>query len=284
MSGDPSSRPRPDPDAQLAPRERAALERSVVRVGGRSRRALAVAALVGVAFLVGLARPWDWAAPGRPAPPPADREAPGLPAEGSLAPGPAQGTMGPAPGRAPGIGPGLPGGSTCAQPSGWRTATIQTWAGRRARVWTATRAVPATGPADPRIPFRRVVSDRVVALGWCAPVDGPERPPLAAVATLFLVGAGTPAEVPYRRLEPSAPDVLGELWGVPRGSRTPALLAAAWPPGRYVIRIATASGSYERYLGLEVLQPSAARREEVTPPAGASGPPGPGASSEPAAS
>ena len=46
------------------------------------------------------------------------------------------------------------------------------------------------GADDPAIPFRPIVSEKVTAIGWCAPVDGGERPPLAATATLFRVTDG----------------------------------------------------------------------------------------------
>jgi hypothetical protein len=89
----------------------------------------------------------------------------------------------------------------------------------------------------------------VEAIGWCAPIDGPERPPLAAAGTLFRIRDGVATQVPVDRLEPATRDALGELWmPIPQtvGRRPP------WTPGRYVVRLATPSGSYTRYLGLEV--------------------------------
>jgi hypothetical protein len=56
-------------------------------------------------------------------------------------------------------------------------------------------------------------------------------------------------EVAVDRLEPAAPDALGELW-LPQdqpGGRRP-----LWAAGRYVIRLAAPSGGYERYLGMQV--------------------------------
>ena len=55
--------------------------------------------------------------------------------------------------------------------------------------------------------------------------------------------------MPYDRLEPRAPDALGELWVPPArgvGNRPP------WPMGRYVIELRSPSGAYVRYLGLEL--------------------------------
>jgi hypothetical protein len=140
---------------------------------------------------------------------------------------------------------------TCAYPRSWRLAAVQDWGGRTARVWAAVDAAGASGPGDPAIPFTTIASTAVTAVGWCAPVAGPERPPLAAVGTLFRLDTAGPRELPFDRLEPASADALGELWvPVPQsvGRRPP------WPPGRYVIRLAEPGGSYERYLGVEVVR------------------------------
>ena len=250
-------------DARLAPREQARIDEAVVPVGRTGRGPLLVAALVVAAFAVGLVRPWDWLASG---------------SEGTAGPLERPGTVAGAT-RDPG-GPGDPAATTsadgspgagseaayqaptCAYPASWRTASLQLWAGREARVWSAAAATAADGPADPAIPFHLVASDVVEAIGWCAPVTGPERPPLAAVGSLYRVRGGSAVEVPFERLEPAAPSALGELWEPPAGTdgRTP-----TWPAGRYVIRLATPSGGYERYLGLDVGVPVRASAAAPTP-------------------
>jgi hypothetical protein len=155
-------------------------------------------------------------------------------------------------------------------------ATIQMWAGARARVWTAAEAVPATGVVDPSIPFNLVGSEAVEAIGWCAPVSGPERPPLAARATLFRLVDGVATEVAVDRLEPVTRDALGELW-LPRVQ--PEGRRPEWAPGRYVIRLATPSGGYARYLGLRVGLPEPNPEPSAAPSPGApSVPPSPGLS------
>ncbi|HYO44673.1 MAG TPA: hypothetical protein VES19_15850 [Candidatus Limnocylindrales bacterium] len=233
-------------ESRLAPLERARADEAVVRVHrGRSIGPPIVAALVVVAFLLGLLRPWDWLA--------------GDGATGILPGG--EGAVG-AVGRGIDDGPAVDGGRdretpstepfqapTCGYPTSWRTAAVSFWAGARARVWTAAEAVAATGPDDPSIPFHPIASDRVEAIGWCAPITGPDRPPLAAVGTLFRVRDGVASEVAVDRLEPAEPDALGELWmpPAPTVGRRP-----EWAPGHYVIRLAVPSGSYARYLGLEV--------------------------------
>jgi hypothetical protein len=233
--------------ARLAPGEQARIDESVVRVARRGRGPTIAAALVAAAFLVGLVRPWDWLAGGSPrVPAPAALVA----EEGPTTASPQAGVAGVrASGRADGDAEPAAAAPTCAYPAAWRTATIQMWAGARARVWTAAEAVAATTVDDPSIPFNIVASDTVEAIGWCAPVTGPDRPPLAAVATLFRLEAGVASEVAVDRLEPAVPDALGKLWLPPgqAGGRRP-----LWAPGRYVIRLAAPSGGYQRYLGIQV--------------------------------
>ena len=234
-------------EARLAPGEQACVDEAVVRVARRGRGPTVVAALVAGAFLVGLVRPWDWFTDGAaavPAPPAMVAEA------GRATPSPYAGVAALQPSaRADGDPEPASVARTCAYPTAWRTATIQMWAGARARVWTAAEAVAATGVDDPSIPFNPVTSDTVESIGWCAPVTGPDRPPLTAEATLFRLVDGVATEVVVDRLEPATRDALGELW-LPQeqtGGRRP-----LWAPGRYVIRLATPSGGYERYLGLQV--------------------------------
>jgi hypothetical protein len=240
----------PDDEAHFAPGEQARVDEAMVRVARHGRGPAVVAVLVGGAFLLGLVRPWDWLSSGTgavatPSVPTAEAR--------TAAPSPYAGAAGaPSSARTGGDPEPLSGAPTCAYPTTWRTATIQLWAGARARVWTAAEAVPATGVLDPSIPFNLVGSEAVEAIGWCAPVSGPERPPLAARATLYRLVDGVAIEVAVDRLEPVARDALGELWLPREGAdgRRP-----AWAPGRYVIRLAAPSGAYERYLGLQVGPP-----------------------------
>ncbi|HKF84716.1 MAG TPA: hypothetical protein VKB30_02955, partial [Candidatus Limnocylindrales bacterium] len=138
---------------------------------------------------------------------------------------------------------------TCALPMQWRSSTIEEWTGHQARVWKAVDVVEAAGPSDPAIQFEPIVAATITAIGWCAPAAGPERPPLDLVTTLYRIGDGVASAIPYDRLEPAAPDALGELW-VPRarsvGQRP------RWPMGRYVIELRSPSGTYTRYLGLDL--------------------------------
>ena len=249
------------------------MDGAVVRVAGRGHGPTIAAALVAGAFLVGLVRPWDWLTGGAVSTP------------ASLAAAERDGATPSPPVRADGDAAPIIGAPTCGYPTSWRTSTIQRWAGARARVWTAAEASPAQGADDPSIPFNLVASEAVEAIGWCAPVSGPDRPPLAAEATLFRLVNGAATEIVIDRLEPVARDALGELWLPPEVSGRPRPL---WAPGRYVIRLAAESGGYVRYLGLEVglpeprPEPSAAPEPSASEPS-AAGTPGPPAATAPVA-
>lgn len=252
------------------------------RLGRTGQGPVLVALVVAAAFLVGVVRPWDWLAPGSASPGTGRVGVANPSAGGTDGSGAGPGTSGDgdvgttdggtgmtaAPAPATVVAP------TCAYPLSWRLASVGDWGGRTARVSSAADAVAATGPGDPRIPFTSIASTTVEAFGWCAPVSGSERPPLEAAATLFRLGSDGPREIAHDRLEPAAPNALGELWMPVRQSsgRSP------WPPGRYVIRLAAPGGGFERFLGIEVVKATrangspaaespAAESPSISPPA-----------------
>ncbi len=203
-----------------------------------------VAALVAASFIVGLVRPWDWLAPSPTSLLPAASAAPA--ATGPTGPGSSSEALPPA-----ASSPQAFVEPTCAYPSSWRIATISDWVGHRARTWQAAEAAgTATGPADPSLHVEPVISTEVIALGWCAPVSGPERPPRSATGTLYRVRDGVAREIGHHRVEPAGPNALGELW-VPDVAGADGAVAA-WSPGRYVIRLADPSGDYVRWLAVDV--------------------------------
>jgi hypothetical protein len=215
--------------------------------------------LIAGAFLLGLLRPWDLVVP-----PGGSTDDPGAPGADGVA------VVGSLEEQTPPASPTSQ--LTCAYPSQWRSSTIQDWAGRTARVWTAVDVVEASGPDDPAIPFEPVVAASVTAIGWCAPIDGPDRPPLALTASLYRIRDGRARAVPYDRLEPSKPDALGELWlPVPLGVGN----RPTWAMGRYVIELRSESGSYRRFLGLELMdRVTRAGQREGPSPSGSSSPSG----------
>jgi hypothetical protein len=140
----------------------------------------------------------------------------------------------------------------CLEPASWRTATIETWRDQTVRVWRAIDPVVASGPDDPAIPIVPAVGSRVAAIGFCAPVVGPDRPtgPVTvdawrrdlpgsegATATPGTVAAGTTASVPLqlRSVVPAgSPSPFGALFGPPAGSDA----GTGWTPGIIVFRYA----------------------------------------------
>ena len=250
-----------DPDSPvLAPREEQALEEAVRPVAARGRGATVATVLIVLAFVVGLVRPWDFLGGG---------DGPRPTAPGAIA----AATSPPADSAVPGVEAPIPSGTaaapTCGYPMGWRSATLQRWAGQRARVWSAVDVVQATGPEDPSIPFNVVAGEDFTAIGWCAPVAGDERPPVGAQGGLYGIdAAGTAHELPHQRLEPPAPSALGELW-IPGNAGSP---PSAWAPGRYVIELATPDGSWARWLGLELRDAPAVATEPSATPSAVPGP------------
>jgi len=270
-----------DAPVRLAPRERELLDAAVAPLARGGRGPAIVTALVVAAFLLGLLRPWDLlgppvaslALPSEPRAPVATVVAAvaGTPSSAaSVTPPPVQ------------VPAGVP---TCGEPMSWRSATIETWVGRMARVWSAVNVVAATGPTDPTIPFGPVVGPPVTAIGWCASIAEADRPPLDAAGTLFRVAGGVAIQIPFVRLEPATPDAMGQLLVPPAstGGQTP-----PWPAGHYVIRLATPNGSWVRYIGLEVEAPGAVAAgspaASTDPSPGASSDPSPGASPGPSPS
>jgi hypothetical protein len=143
----------------------------------------------------------------------------------------------------------------CLEPASWRSATIETWRDQTVRVWRAIDPVTASGPDDPAIPIVPAVGSRVAAIGFCAPVVGPDRPtgPVTveawrrdlpagegAGATPGSGAQGTTATVPLqlRSVVPAgSPSPFGALFGPPAGSDT----GTGWTQGIIVFRYAQAA-------------------------------------------
>ncbi len=229
------------------PHERVLVEMPVTAVGRGSSGPLLVALLVLAAFAAGLLRPWDVLVPPEPS-------APTVQASVPVAVASAAGTPAPAASPPTSAGPTAtfadPATVLCGYPATWRTMSRVWLSGRPATVWVAAQLVAAVGPGDPTIPVAYVGEAPVTAIGWCAPVGDEGRPPSDAAATLFSVNPrnGNAQPVAYTLLAP-LPGVAGpmaQLWGTP-GTRI-----EPWPGGRYVIRFATPSGTWVRFLGLDV--------------------------------
>ncbi len=167
---------------------------------------------------------------------------------------------------------------TCGSPSGWRAATLQEWTGRSSpiRSWIAIEPTTASGPLDPAIPFAPVATGIVTAIGYCAPLDEASRPPEVAVASLWAIRDGQAIPLSLLPLEPSSPNALGGLWKRPAEvtdapGASPAPAADVWPPGRYVIELASPGREYHLWLGVEIAD-LALLRASPSVPAGSESP------------
>jgi hypothetical protein len=140
----------------------------------------------------------------------------------------------------------------CLEPSGWRVYSSERWGGQGVRSWTAVTPIgSATGPTDPRIPVIPVVSQAVLALGFCAPVSGPGRPPADAINHLYrltevtLAGKkATHAELltPVRVEPVERPSYLGAAYAPGAG--------AGWADGVYIVQVD--GTAYARWFGIQV--------------------------------
>ncbi len=130
----------------------------------------------------------------------------------------------------------------CEYAGGWRIASIER-SGRQE--WHAWKAIdPAIGlirgPDDPAIPFVEVIAERVLALGYCAPSRGPDRPDGEATMVAWRVaGASETERLSLRELVPVTPTILGALF-------TPPGASGGWPAARYVFQVG------DHWLGVEV--------------------------------
>ena len=174
----------PDPVEEEA-RARALVVEPVRRRSSDSRLTYATG-IVAVLLAIAVVKPWTIGAPPptpRPARPPTPVVATPVPTEDRSAEGLAS--------------------KVCLGAGGWQVASIDTWLKQDVRVWRAIEPLAAaTGPDDPSIPSSPVVAYEVQALGWCAPVYGPDRPVGPAIVTAWLVRAGAVEQLGLRQVQP----------------------------------------------------------------------------------
>lgn len=142
---------------------------------------------------------------------------------------------------------------TCGRPMAWRAATIEREGDRTIKVSSAVEVVAASGPSDRAISFRRIVARDVSVLGYCAPVAGDDRPPVAIDPEVWMRDGGRFVRLATVEVRSPLEDGLGTLWMPAFGD--PARGARLWAPGRYVIRLGS-EGSYERWLGVDIVVPA----------------------------
>ncbi|HYU49065.1 MAG TPA: hypothetical protein VEO91_03920 [Candidatus Limnocylindria bacterium] len=163
----------------------------------------------------------------------------------------------------------------CPQPSGWRVFAHELWSGGNVRSWKSlTPAREASGPLDPTIPLVPVTSQQVPLLGYCAPWQGPDRPPGIGTISVWRITPDGQVAVPVRlqRVFPAQATVLGALYAAPSVAGAPPIrgLGAieSWPAGVYVFEMTDGEG-FQRWWKVEVIitppRPPVATPAESTP-------------------
>lgn len=240
----------------MEPRETPVPERIAGARGGR-RSATTTFILIAVLLAGAIAKPWDQ--PGSEAPRPVGVAVPSP----SSSPLHARATPRPTP-APPSADDRL--AEVCLEPSGWRILATEVWRDQVVRSWRAVEPAVAAGPLDPAVTFTPIVAQLVPILGFCAPISGPDQPPKDARGSVQVIEPG--GDVTELYLERSVPpaDVSGGARWVGPADGAPAFGAPGgkpgrtWPVGRYVIRVATPDGRYERWIGVEILRPFLERR------------------------
>jgi hypothetical protein len=191
----------------------------------------------------------------------------------------AVGSFSPAPSSAPNSRADADVATICLEPASWRTATIETWRDQTVRVWRAIDPVLASGPDDPAIPIVPAVGNSVAAIGFCAPVVGPDRPsgpvtveawrrePVAGdraspASGPVAAGAAEPVRIDLRSLVPAgSPSPFGALFGPPE-----AKAGTGWPPGVVVFRYAPLSSgpSAATWFAIEIVRTDASGKGPPT--------------------
>jgi len=140
----------------------------------------------------------------------------------------------------------------CLEPSGWRVYSSERWGGQQVRSWTAMTPIDAaTGPTDPRIPVVPVVSQAVLAMGFCAPISGPDKPPADATDHIFRLTATIVDGEPITRAEVLAPiRVAPEERPSYLGAAYAPLAGPSWLDGVYVVHVQ--GDGFSRWFGIQV--------------------------------
>lgn len=208
----------------------------------------AAGVVVAALLLLAIVKPWGWGT------------GPSRSAAARAAPSPT--TAGPSP--IPDLSPAGLAAKTCLGTGAWRVATLETWrltgpAGSKTqevRVWLALNPAVAAGADDPSIPLVNVAAMEVDALGWCAPVTGPDAPAGPMVVNAFrLDDGGALAEISLRRIAPTGGVTpFAALYqdagdcGPPSGRSCvdsgPRLRGATWPAGQYLFRLQDVGASH----------------------------------------
>jgi hypothetical protein len=282
--------PEPTP-ARLRPAE---TPRHLGRTGS-TRRPVLLAAAGALLVAVAIAKPWAWSPGGPPAVAGAPATSPASPAaypsagDGAIArrsagggitgfvgmgapwDGPSGQWSGGADWRRMSLG-GTADPLSCMMPAGWRLVVDEMDAGGPtassprvpSRSWLPALPKPAAGPSDSRVPFVRVASRGVTAMGVCAAshaLAGREVTVWRLVAANPVAGPSPRAVVVARLPVPDRAEgvislpVLGDGECGSSPLTDGCVYLPAWPAGRYVLQIGNpGTGTTEGWMGLEVVR------------------------------
>lgn len=228
------------------PQDERSTETRLVRLRDDDRRPLLGAIVIAALLVLAVLKPWG--GPGDASRVvESDEPSAGPAGVAAASPGPAATPSATQPGY------DAPGGQ-CYPGTGWRLFAIEMNTGRRLRAWLSIEPGAAGSPLDPAVPFVRIVSDRLLALGFCVGSgrDGPGPLVGARAWTLAPGGPAFPvALAPLVEYMPRQPN-LGAVYRPPAASLDAA--DAGWSPGRYVFAVRQGPpGSEEQWFGVEVV-------------------------------
>lgn len=177
---------------------------------------LVTLAVLGI--LIALWKPWAGEGTGGPTAERAARPGPAEPRDRSR---PAPSPLSPEPTRDPSAIP-------CIGRTGWRVVAVERNQGRETRTWIAVEPVAASGPGERAIPVVRVVTERLLGLGFCTPEESDTAWGRLRASLWRIDPSGAPVALRgVRRIAPVSSGT-SEVYGPPPG------VGRAWPPGRYV--------------------------------------------------
>ena len=153
-------------------------------------------------------------------------------------------------------------GPVCLGAGAWRIASVETWRNQDVRVWRAIEPIgEASGPLDPAIPTAPVVGLEILALGWCAPVYGAERPVGPAQVDGWIVLDGVAHLLELRQVLPArGSTALAGLYvpvapcalGVPCEPAQTRFVTQRWETGRVVFRYEDRGAATTLWFGADV--------------------------------
>lgn len=237
-----------------------------VRSKGVSRIVPIATFLVGIFLGAALVKPWDLLFP---TPSPAIAQRPIVSASTGPPPPPPTPTATPPPAecdfaaawRVFALGqPDLLGGDGSTGGAGRGAApTDRTDIGNPLRRWLEIDPLTdASGPADARIPFVTIVSDRIAGIGYCPPPDGKDGPPPGVGFGAWQRHPGVPPTGLPLRPATLGPGTTIQI-PVYIGADQPAGTTERWPAGRYIFAVQAADpAAYGRWFGVEIRPPPGA--------------------------